>query len=178
MNRFLITLLLLALNASVQAQQDDPNSLQATAKNYTRDGDFSNAIVVLNRAIKISPNNLELQKDLAFNFYLQKNYSQSLETSKPLLERKDADEQCYQLVGLVYKAIEERKECEKCINRALSASRIVVYCITSMVKCCGQNKTTRQLNFGKRALRWTPIILRIITMPANSITSRLTKFGV
>ena len=118
MNRFLISVILLAPYLPLRAQ-NDANSLQATAKNYTRDGDFSNAIVVLNRAIKLSPNNLELQKDLAFNYFLQKNYSQSLETSKALLDRKDADEQCYQLVGMVYKAIDERKECEKMYKQGI-----------------------------------------------------------
>ena len=75
--------------------------------------------MVLNRAFKQSPKDIELAKDLAFTYYLQKNYSSALETAKPLVERKDADEQCYQILGLVYKALEERKDCEKMYKQGI-----------------------------------------------------------
>ena len=84
-----------------------------------RQGDFSNAIVVLNRALRQSPNNLDMLKDLAFSYYLQKNYSMALETAKPLVDRKDADEQAFQILGMVYNALEERKECEKMYKQGL-----------------------------------------------------------
>jgi len=103
---FLVAIYLLSFS-------QDANTLHETAKTYMRQGDFSNAIVVLDNASKKDPRNLEIQKDLAFAYYLQRNYSKALEVSKPLLERKDADEQCYQITGMVYKAMEERKECEK-----------------------------------------------------------------
>ena len=110
--------MLIAVHFSLFAQQD-ANSLHETAKAYMRQGDYANAIVVLNRALKEESNNIEISKDLAFSYYLQRNYSQSLETVKPLLDRKDADEQCYQIAGLVYKAIEETKECEKMYKQGI-----------------------------------------------------------
>lgn len=93
--------------------QPGADSLRITARTYRQQGDFANSIVVLIRASQATPGNLEVLKDLAFTYYLQRNYSKGLETAKPLLERKDADVECYQIVGMVYKAIEERKECEK-----------------------------------------------------------------
>jgi tetratricopeptide (TPR) repeat protein len=118
MNRLLPLLLLLTLHLS-SFGQDDPGTLQATAKSYMRQGDFSNAIVVLNRGLKQSPNNLEMLKDLAFSYYLQRNYSMALETAKPLVDRKDADEQAFQILGLIYNALEERKDCEKMYKQGL-----------------------------------------------------------
>jgi tetratricopeptide (TPR) repeat protein len=118
MNRLLGILLLIALNLPSIAQ-DDAASLQSSAKAYMRQGDFSNAIMVLNRALKQSPNNLAILEDLAFSYYLQKNYSMALETARPLVERKDADEQAYQILGLVYNALEERKDCEKMYKQGL-----------------------------------------------------------
>jgi Tfp pilus assembly protein PilF len=109
--------LLIAIYFSSFSQ--DANTLHQTAKAYMRQGDYSNAIVVLDNALKKDPKNIEIQKDLAFTYYLQKNYSKALETAKPMLERKDADEQCYQITGLIYKAIEERKECEKMYKQGL-----------------------------------------------------------
>ncbi len=118
MNRLHCIILLLALHIASFAQ-DDPASLQAAAKTYMRQGDFSNAIVVLNRALKQSPNNLAMLEDLAFSYYLQRNYSMALETAKPLVDRKDADEQAFQILGLVLNALEERKDCEKMYKQGL-----------------------------------------------------------
>jgi tetratricopeptide (TPR) repeat protein len=98
---------------SLKAQQTDTSSLRETARVFRQQGDFPNAILVLNRALQQQPTNLEILKDLSFTYYLQRDYSKALETIKPLLERKDADVTCFQITGLIYKAIEERKECEK-----------------------------------------------------------------
>ncbi|MFI5155771.1 MAG: tetratricopeptide repeat protein [Chitinophagales bacterium] len=118
MNRLHCIILLLVLHIASFAQ-DDPASLHDAAKTYMLQGDFSNAIVVLNRALKQSPNNLPMLEDLAFSYYLQKNYSMALETAKPLVDRKDADEQAFQILGLVYIALEERKDCEKMYKQGL-----------------------------------------------------------
>jgi len=119
MRRFVfIYILLVAAHFSSLAQQD-ANTLHESAKAYMRQGDFPNAIVVLNHALQLKPQDLEISKDLAFSFYLQKNYAKAMETAKPLIDRKDADEQCYQILGLVYKAIEDQKECEKMYKQGL-----------------------------------------------------------
>jgi tetratricopeptide (TPR) repeat protein len=95
------------------------DSLRALAKSYRQQGDFPNAIIVLNHLAEEDAGNLEVIKDLAFTYYLQRNYSKALETAKPLLDRKDADVECFQIVGMVYKAIEERKECEKMYKQGI-----------------------------------------------------------
>lgn len=104
---------------SLFAQQRDTNSLRDTARAFRQQGDFPNAIVVLNRVLQQDPRNLEILKDLAFTYYLQRDYSKGLETIKPLLDRKDADVDCFQITGLIYKAIEERKECEKMYKQGI-----------------------------------------------------------
>lgn len=115
----LIAGFLLLAAGSVVAQDSTIRKAQETAKGFQRQGDFSNAILVLNRALQQDEQNLELQKDLAFNYYLSRNYSKALEVSKPFGERKDADVQSYQILGMVYKALEERKEAEKMYKNAL-----------------------------------------------------------
>jgi len=120
MNRKIFLLAFSALVClSAFAQTQDVKTLQETAKTFMNQGDFANAVVVLNRGLQQDPTNLEMLESLAFAYYLQRNYSKSLEISKPLLERQDADVQAYQLVGLVYKAIEERKECEKMYRQGI-----------------------------------------------------------
>jgi Tfp pilus assembly protein PilF len=99
------------------AQQAD--SLHRVAKQFMRNGDYPNAIIVLSNALKTDPDNLEIQKDLAFTYYLQRNYSSSIESGRKLIARKDADEQCYQILGMAYKAIDEKKEADKMYRQGI-----------------------------------------------------------
>jgi Tfp pilus assembly protein PilF len=116
MKKILLSLLALSLITTIQAQDA---TMQETARNYMRSGDWDNAILVLNRAIQQDPENLEYQKDLAMTFYYKRDYSRALEQVKPLLERDDADVIIYQIGGNIYKALEEVKEAEKMYKRGL-----------------------------------------------------------
>jgi Tfp pilus assembly protein PilF len=113
---FFFTVLFLLSLASFSQSAD---SLHAVARNYMWSGDYRNAIVVLNNALKKDPENLDVQKDLAFTYYLQKNYSASVEAGRELIKRKDADEQCYQILGMAYKAIEEKKAADKMYRQGI-----------------------------------------------------------
>jgi len=95
------------------------DSLQRVAKNFMHNGDYPNAIIVLSNALKQDPDNLEIQKDLTFTYYLQRNYSSAVESGRKLIERKDADEQCYQILGMAYKAIDENKEANKMYKQGI-----------------------------------------------------------
>ena len=99
-----------------QAQDQDPKE---AAKAFIRSGDYTNAITVLNRALQKDPQNLEMQKDLAFAYYLHRDYVHALETAKDFPARKDVDVQAYQILGMTYKAIEKRKEAEQMYQAAL-----------------------------------------------------------
>jgi Tfp pilus assembly protein PilF len=99
------------------AQKTD--SLERVAKQFMRNGDYANAVIVLSNSLKNDPDNLETQKDLAFTYYLQKNYSSSVESGRKLIARKDADEQCYQILGMALKAVDERKEADKMYKQGI-----------------------------------------------------------
>ena len=118
MKRLLVIFFGLCFSISACFSQST-DSLQKTAKNFMRNGDYPNAIIVLNNALKNDPANLELQKDLTFTYYLQKNYSSSVEWGRKLIAREDADEQCYQILGMAYKAIDENKEANKMYKQGL-----------------------------------------------------------
>ena len=84
-----------------------------------RQGDYDNATLVFENAIKAEPNNLDMLKDFAFLNFLKRDFAKSIEISKTLIERVDADEQCFQMLGMTYKAIAEYKECNKLYKRGL-----------------------------------------------------------
>jgi tetratricopeptide (TPR) repeat protein len=93
--------------------------LHETAQTYLRDGDYQNAIIVLNRALEVEPTNKELLKDLLFANYLKRDFAKAIEIGKPLVDREDSDLRSFQLLGLVYKQIAEFKECEKMYKKGL-----------------------------------------------------------
>ena len=101
------------------ARTQDAKQLHETAKTFMRQGDFANAALVLNRALQQEPNNIEILKDIALNYFLQKDYAKALETVKPLTDRDDADDQCYQITGSVYKALGQEKDCEKLYKKGI-----------------------------------------------------------
>ena len=114
MNRIILFSCLLALSfLSGYGQTTDEKTLQETAKTFARQGDYANAIVVLTHALQDDPKNLELLKDLSFDYYLQRDYAKGMNIARPLIERPDADVQCYQIMGLFYKATDDPATCEK-----------------------------------------------------------------
>jgi tetratricopeptide (TPR) repeat protein len=119
MKKSLLFAALFSIAYTVTAQDSAIFKARETARNFQMQGDFTNAILVLNQALQKDEDNLDLQKDLAFNYYLNRNYAKALEVAKPFADRKDADVQAYQILGMVYKALEERKECEKMYKAAL-----------------------------------------------------------
>lgn len=98
---------------------DAQESAGATAKTFIRKGDYSNAILVLNRAIESDINNQELKKDLAFAYFLQRDFSKAISTIRPLIDSKQADEQSYQIAGMIYTGIGDKKESEKIYRAGL-----------------------------------------------------------
>src|SRR5688572_12581081 len=79
--------------------QQSFDELKETAKLFQRQGDYPNAILVFNKALEQHPDNLEVRRDIAHTYYLQRDYAHALETIKPLLGREDADIVTYQVGG-------------------------------------------------------------------------------
>ena len=115
----LFAILLSSLLACTVFAQDDVKTLHATAKNFMLAGDYNNAVIVLNRALQMEKNSLELQKDLVQTYYLKQDFAKALEGAEALIDRDDADVMTYQIAGNVYKALEEVKACEKMYKKAL-----------------------------------------------------------
>src|SRR6202012_2278906 len=114
MNRIylLFSFALTLSSLSIIAQDTEQKSPQEKAREYTREGDFRNAEVVLSNALKTDPQNIELLNDLAFNYYLEKDYAKGLMAQKAVVDGANADVRSYQVLALLYKAIEDSKECE------------------------------------------------------------------
>ncbi len=105
----------LSFFTSVMAQ-DSPLE---TARNFMNAGDWDNAIIVLNSAIRQNPDNLELHKYLVLSYTYKREFAKALEVVKPVLDRDDLDVQMYQAAGNVYRALALSKDGEKMYKKAL-----------------------------------------------------------
>ncbi len=119
MKKFVVYLLIMVSGLSAMAQEPDAAQLHETARQFMRTGDWTNAVLLLNKALAKEPGNLLVQKDLAMTYYYQRDFAKAKEAMKTLVEREDADVQTYQIAGNIYKALEEGKECDKMYRKAL-----------------------------------------------------------
>ncbi|HEY0434097.1 MAG TPA: tetratricopeptide repeat protein, partial [Chitinophagaceae bacterium] len=97
MKTFCLVICTLFAALMATAQGDDPKSQYDNAKTFMRQGDFDNAIILLNRALEKDRNNPDMMKDLAMSYYYKRDYAKALDEAKLLLDRNDADVVCYQI---------------------------------------------------------------------------------
>lgn len=116
--RILFLILFSSFTLFCQAQEPG-KKLQETAKTMLMQGDFENAVAILESAMKQAPGNLSILKDLSYAYYLKRDYAKAIQVGRPLSERADADEQVFQILGLSYKAIASYKEGIKLYKNAL-----------------------------------------------------------
>ena len=113
------SLLLYSLLSLTAFSQQNADTLQQTGRDYMRKGDWGNAIMVFNRALQQKPNDISLLNDIAYTYFLQRDFAKALETIKPVVESDNADVQSFQIAGTVYRAIEELKEGAKVYNKGI-----------------------------------------------------------
>ncbi|MEO6683640.1 MAG: tetratricopeptide repeat protein [Ginsengibacter sp.] len=119
MNKILLGLTFSLLTVMTSAQ--DVSELHANAKAFMQQKDYANATLILVRAIKMEPNNLALAKDLAFNYYLQNEHDKATKVLSPFFDRNTADDQAYQIGGLIYKVTGNFKEADKLFKKGLKS---------------------------------------------------------
>lgn len=112
---FFLIIHFLALSSIAQ----DAKQLHETARTFMMQGDFSNAVLVLNRATAMEPKNIEVRKDLALNYYFLKDFGRAGEIIKPVLDLDDADDQSFQIAGDIFIALNDTKEAEKIYKKGI-----------------------------------------------------------
>ncbi len=93
--------------------------LYETGRTFIHQGDFANATLVFTKSLQLDPTNIEAVKDLAMSYSYQKNNEKALEIAKPLMENEKADDQCFQIVGLIYTQLNQAPEAEKAYKKGI-----------------------------------------------------------
>jgi len=119
MKKISIALGLCLITIAGFAQPQSVQQLHETARSFMRQGDYANAILVLNRGLQQEPKNIPLGKDLAMSYYYQKENNKALDVIKPLLDNDGADDQVFQIAGNIYKQLALVKDCEKMYKKGI-----------------------------------------------------------
>lgn len=119
MKKFVFLFCLVTLVLQGMAQTPTVKEFQASAMALMQQGDFSNAMVALEKAKALEPQNLETLKNIAFCHFLQRNFAESIEAAKLAIELPSADQQSFQMLGMAYKAIADYASANKLYKRAL-----------------------------------------------------------
>ena len=119
MKKVCIICLLLTACLAPKAEAQSRSELQETAKAFIRQGDYTNAVIVLNRGLQMEPGNIEMSKDLAMSYYYQKDNTRALEVIRPVLDNEQADDQSFQIAGNIYKQLGLLKDCEKMYRKGI-----------------------------------------------------------
>jgi len=119
MKKILFAFACCILSITVFAQQEEVEKLHQNAKVFMRQGDYANASLILVRALEQAPDNIEIGKDLAYDYYLQRENEKGLAVIKRFLEKENADDQTYQIAGTIYKALGDQKESEKVYKKGI-----------------------------------------------------------
>lgn len=101
------------------AQTQTTAQLHETARSFMKQGDYANAILVLNRARQQEPNNIPVVKDLAMSYYYQNDNAKAVETINTIIEKDEIDDQTYQIAGMIYRRDGLTKDSEKMYRKAL-----------------------------------------------------------
>ena len=117
MKKIFFALAMLMSFAGLKAQT--VAELRANANAFMRQGDHDNAILILNRAQEMEPDNFLVLQDLAMNYYFNKTNNKALELLLPLLDRPEANDQTFQLAGNIYKLQKNFKDADKVYRKGL-----------------------------------------------------------
>lgn len=107
------------ISRGVFAQVKEPDQVRETAKQLLREGDFNNAVLVLQRGLTANPNHPELLQDLSYVQYLKKDFAGAAQTIQRLLQHPQADVPAFQIGAMIYKSLEEEKSCEQVYKMGL-----------------------------------------------------------
>ncbi len=118
MKSFLCIVVFVAIGSCLHAQVNI-DTLRMRAQKFIIQGDYDNALLVLNHAAEMDADNIDVLKDEAYVYYLERNYAKAIEIGKNITSHSGADAQSYQVLGMAYKAIADFGSCEKMYKKAV-----------------------------------------------------------
>jgi len=98
---------------------NDALKIQENARNAMQRGDYPNAILMFNQAIRLEPNEVSLRRDLAYAYYLSGDANKAKAIIDEVLNTDFADEQTYQIAAAIETSLGNIKKAKSILNNGL-----------------------------------------------------------
>lgn len=118
MKKTILLASLISIGFAASAQSAEANSKEIMSS-LPQIG-FGKAIERLDESLKQYPDNYELLQDKVLVNYYNRNFSNVISLGKPLLERGDAQDMIFQLVGSAYNSIVQYKDAIKVLSKGVN----------------------------------------------------------
>lgn len=105
--------------AQVNWPSPEVEQMYNEARGLLAKGNFQQAIMVYGRAVRIAPDIMILQRDLANAYYLSGLYEKAEKTMEPVIRSGQADEESYQVMAAIYLAQKEDKKARSTLQKGL-----------------------------------------------------------
>jgi Tfp pilus assembly protein PilF len=115
--RHLLAFLFAIITSAAFSQEVE--KLMESARTFTKNEDYANAKLVLNRALQLKPNDPAVLKQLAYTNYLAGDLTAARDIIMPVVESENADVQSFQIACNIYKGAGDSKECERLYKKGL-----------------------------------------------------------
>lgn len=119
MSKAILSLILISFSISVFGQSEDAMVLHENARKFMKEGDYANATIILVRASQQAPYALAIAKDLALCYYMQNDNAKAISAVRSFIDKDNADEQTFQIAGMVYKRAGQTRDAEKIYKKAI-----------------------------------------------------------
>lgn len=159
MKSILTALLCLIIVGESLAQ--DSTEIISNARNYIRQNNYSSAALILQQAISEDSTVISYKKELTWCYYYQDSFQLALNTMLPIIAKGEADEQCYQIAGYVYKGMEKFKECEALYENGLDKFPNSGPLYNDMGELLWLQKNVKAISYWENGIRLDP------SFPAN-----------
>ncbi len=123
MKHFIAFLLILAsflpVDAQLQSNAERANQLTQEAIELMDNGKIAESLELLNQALKIDPDNINVSYEMIYAYYLMEDYKHCVEVAKPLLKHPDVFDQVYQMIGNSYDLLGKPAKAIKYYNKGI-----------------------------------------------------------
>lgn len=106
-------------NAGAQLSNPEARKMKENAQNDMNRGQYGNAILLYNQAIKLEPNDVELRRDLAYAHYLNGTADKGREIINEVLKTDYADEQTFQIAAAIESKLGNNNKAKSVLNNGL-----------------------------------------------------------
>ncbi|RQO30951.1 hypothetical protein DBR32_09590 [Taibaiella sp. KBW10] len=118
---FILSVFIYPNTSSAQIGDQSPELQQiiTSAGNFLSKNDYDNAAAMYMQAIRMAPDNVALRRDLAYTYFLKKDFESAKQTIEPVLNSAAADEQTFQIAAVIEQANGNITKAKKIVSSGL-----------------------------------------------------------